>query len=169
MLHIKLKGSEHRKPWKNILINAFFLTLTFWPHPIFCPYTQPWVPRVGSKGQSKEQIKDQELMDASTTPDPGHHMGKWKTFLFLKTVMLYIKLKEMGQRAPHKHTFWPFTHPPPMGLGQKVNTFFSETIVMLKIKQRELSIQNHTCTNSPSGEVLRSKLHFFWMSCCISN
>ena len=26
--------------------------------------------------ESKEEGKDQELIQSSTTPDPGHHMGK---------------------------------------------------------------------------------------------
>ena len=28
--------------------------------------------------RSKYEVKDQESIQSSTTPDPEHHMGKWK-------------------------------------------------------------------------------------------
>ena len=45
-------------------------------------------------------------------------------FFFLKAVMLHIKLKGMGHKASHKHTFCPYRHPRPLVLGQNVKTFF---------------------------------------------
>ena len=29
-------------------------------------------------GQAKEEGKDQESIQSSTKPDPGHHLGKWQ-------------------------------------------------------------------------------------------
>ena len=80
MLHIKLKGMEHRAPCR---LKS-------------CPYTHP--------------------------PTP---YGV-KTFFSLKEVMLHIKLKGRGHKTPCKHIFCTYTHPWPLGLGQKVQTFFSE-------------------------------------------
>ena len=30
--------------------------------------------------KSKKGDKDQELIQSSTTPDPGYHMGKWQKY-----------------------------------------------------------------------------------------
>ena len=53
-------------------------------------------------------------------------------------IMLHIKLKRMEHRAPHKHIFFPYTHPWPLGLGQKVKTFLLLKVVMLHIKMKVL-------------------------------
>ena len=46
---------------------------------------------------------------------------------FLKVVN-HIKLKGIEHRAScTQHIFFPYTHPLPIGLGQKVKTFFSES------------------------------------------
>ena len=44
----------------------------------------------------------------------------------LKVVMLHIKLKGMEHRAPCKYILCPYTHPCPVGSGQKAKTFFSQ-------------------------------------------
>ena len=55
----------------------------------------------------------------------GEEVKRSKDF-FLKVVMLYIKLKRMEHRAKCKYIFCPYMYPWPLGLGQKVKTFFSE-------------------------------------------
>ena len=50
----------------------------------------------------------------------SHMDQKVKTYFFLKVVMLHIKLKGMEHRAPCKHIFCPYTHPRPLGWGQRV-------------------------------------------------
>ena len=44
-----------------------------------------------------------------------------------------IKLQEIELRAPCKHIFCPYTHPQPVGSGQKVKTYFLN-VVMVHIK-----------------------------------
>ena len=50
--------------------------------------------------------------------------SKVKTIIFLKVIMLHIKLIGMESRATHNHIFCPYTHPLSLGLGQKINIYF---------------------------------------------
>ena len=50
---------------------------------------------------------------------------KIKTF-FPKVVVSHIKLQEMEHGTPCTHIFCPYSHPRPLGLGQRVKLFFSE-------------------------------------------
>ena len=52
---------------------------------------------------------------------------KGLNIFFLKCVFLHIKVKGMEHRAQRKLIFCPCTHPLPLGLGQKVETSFSES------------------------------------------
>ena len=60
-------------------------------------------------------IKLKGMTHAATWPvdtlstQPQECSQKVKTFLFLKVVMLYIKLKEMERRVPCKHLICPYT------------------------------------------------------------
>ena len=58
------------------------------------------------------------------TPSTSEVGSKGLKKNLLKVVKLHIKLKGMEHRAPCKHIFCPYTHSRPMGLGQKVKTFF---------------------------------------------
>ena len=63
--------------------------------------------------------------------------------------MLHIKLKEMERRVPCKQIFCPTTHAQPMGLGQKVLIFFSESgfvAYQYKWKQVNTNIDENTLT-----------------------
>ena len=46
------------------------------------------------------------------TPDPCFG---GQTVIFLKEVMLHIKLKGMEHRAPYEHIICPYSHPQPVG------------------------------------------------------
>ena len=53
--------------------------------------------------------------------------------------MLHIKLTGMKHRKPCKQLFCPFTHPQPLGGGQKVKTFiFEGGHVAYQIKGKEV-------------------------------
>ena len=118
MLHTKLKGMEHRAPFKHI----------------FCPYTHPQS-QMGSKSQKNEnsmlhiKLKGMEHRAPSSTYSVLTHtfnpqMGsKSQNIFFIKVVMLHIKLKGMEHRATSKHIFCPYTHLRHWG---KAKTFFSE-------------------------------------------
>ena len=120
LLHIKLKGLDHRAPHKHI----------------FCTYThhRPGVGVKRSKHFSESshvtyQIKGNgawSTMQAHTlslrtisAPGWGH---KIRIFVS-EVVMLRIKLKKIARRAPCKHLFCPNTHPRSVGTGQKVKAF----------------------------------------------
>ena len=64
------------------------------------------------------------ILSLHTPSTPGVGSEGKNIFFLLKVVMLHIKLKGMEYRAPCKHIFCPYTHPQPLGWGQKVKTFF---------------------------------------------
>ena len=57
-----------------------------------------------------------------------------KLYLFLKVVMLHIKLKANEHRAPWKQICCHYKHQWPLGWGQKVILFSFLKVVMLHIK-----------------------------------
>ena len=68
--------------------------------------------------------------------------------------MLHIKLMGVERRATCKHILCPYTHPRPLGLGQKVKTFFLN-VVMLNIKLKELKFRptlTDTCKYTQQNE-----------------
>ena len=42
--------------------------------------------------QSKNEVKDQEMKQSSTTPDPGYHMGKYNILLIYSFINKFIYL-----------------------------------------------------------------------------
>ena len=60
-------------------------------------------------------------------------------------MIIYKEVKE--DREPSKHIFCHYTHSRPLGWGQKVKTFFSECGLMLHIKLKERSIDQHRSKN----------------------
>ena len=67
------------------------------------------------------------------TPSTWGLGQKVKLYLFLKVVMLHIKLKEIEHRAPWKQICCHYTHQWPLGWDQKF-IFFLLKVVMLHIK-----------------------------------
>ena len=66
--------------------------------------------------------------------------------------MLHIKLKGMERIVPYKHIFCPTTHAQPMGLGQMVLIFFSESgfvAYQYKLKEVNTNIDENTLTLHP--------------------
>ena len=59
---------------------------------------------------------------------------KVKLYLFLKVVMLHIKLKLTTLAASWQQIFCPQTHPQPRGWGQKIKLYLFLKVVMLHIK-----------------------------------
>ena len=57
----------------------------------------------------------------------GGRCQKVKLQLFQNMVMLHIKLKGITNAARCKHIFCPYTHPRPLGRGQRSKHFFSES------------------------------------------
>ena len=109
MLHIKLKGMEHRVPCKHIV----------------CPNTYPQ-PTDGAKrsnhfiaenshvayqikGNGTQGIIQVHILSLHTPSTYG-----WVQINFvLKVVMLRIKLMGMKHTTPCKHEFCPYKHPNP--------------------------------------------------------
>ena len=73
---------------------------------------------------------------------------KVKTCIFLKVVLLHIKLKRMEHRASCKRIFCPYTHPQHLGWGQMVKTFFFTESCCYISKLREWSIEHYASTYS---------------------
>ena len=53
--------------------------------------------------------------------------SKGQNIFFLKVIKMHIELKGMEHIAPCKHILSPYINPLPLGLGQKVKTFFTES------------------------------------------
>ena len=53
--------------------------------------------------QSKKEVKDQELIQLGTTPDPGHHMGKWQKH----NKTSYTRVPKGGPRGQPFPSRWP--------------------------------------------------------------
>ena len=62
------------------------------------------------------------IMYLHTNSTPGVGV-KGQIILLLKVVMLHIKLMWIEHRAPYKHILCPYTHPLPLGWGQKGKAF----------------------------------------------
>ena len=58
--------------------------------------------------------------------DPGGGQ-KVKILRFKKMVVSHIKLKGMTNAVTCKHIYCPYTHPRPLGRGQRSNIFFSKS------------------------------------------
>ena len=74
------------------------------------------------------------------TPSTQGWGQKVKLYLFLKVVMLHIKLKGIEHRAPWKQICCHYTHTnDPLGWGQKAIFFFSKSgHVAYQIKVEEV-------------------------------
>ena len=117
LLYIKLKGMEHRTLCKRIL----------------CHYTypRPWdginIFIFTERSHAAYQIKREWSIEHHASPysvlthilDPSVGV-KGQTFFLLKEVGLHIKLKGTEHSASCNHIFCPYTHPRPLGFGQKV-------------------------------------------------
>ena len=64
--------------------------------------------------------------------------GQKSKHLFLKEVILHIKLTRMQHRAPCKQIFCPYIHPQSLAWGHKAIKFFLLKVVMLHIKLKGL-------------------------------
>ena len=118
MLHIKIKGVEHKLSCKLILcpythpqppdgikrskhfllLKVVMLHIKLWEMEhrasckhTFCPYTSP---RPLGLGQSKKKGKDQELIQSSTTPDKGY---QWNSD---NVIIRHHKREPRGQPFP---------------------------------------------------------------------
>ena len=67
------------------------------------------------------------------TPSATGVWSNGQTIFFMKFVILHIKLKGVELRAPCKHIFCPYTHPLPLGYGEKVKHLLLK-VVMLHIR-----------------------------------
>ena len=99
---------------------------------------------------------------ASTYSIPNTHLQplEWSQIIFLKVVMLHIKLKGIEPRAPHKHIFFPYTHLGPCG-GVKKSIHFSESShVAYQIKGHILSLHTFsTCRAGSKGQKKSESSH----------
>ena len=106
------------------------------------------IPGDGLRGGAKSKIKLFQNMVMlqqhgrnilpTDTPLTMGWVQKVKPFFF-KVVMLHIKLKGIEYRAPWKQIFCPYTHPRPLGWGQRSFFFFSESYnIAFKIKGKEV-------------------------------
>ena len=134
MLHVKLKGMEHRAPCKHI----------------FCTYTHSRPLGAGSKGQpflfQRSHVAYQKGMEHNAPRKHifcayTHHLPlgsdqNVKAF-FLKVIMLHIKLKGMERRAPWKSIYCPYTLAP-WGLVERSNHFHECGHVAYQIKGKEV-------------------------------
>ena len=151
MLHIKLKETEHRTPWKHI----------------FCSYTHPKPLGVWSKGQnisfSESHVANKRELSiehhASTYSVLTHTPGLWgwvkrsKHFFFLKVVMLQIKLNG----APCKHIFLTHTHSLWVGLKGKQNLNMVMLHIKFKGKKYRPTILHNLLSHNP-GQVKTSEI-----------
>ena len=101
------------------------------------PFSTILNPGLGSKGQNSTfsehghvayQIKGNDECSKMQAHILSFHIpstpGVGSKHIFLKEVILQIIFMGMEHRAPCKHIFCPYTHPQPLGLDQKVKTYF---------------------------------------------
>ena len=107
--------------------------------PTDTPLTQ-WV---GSKGQAIHFSESSHVTYQINADDAGSNMvanilptdtpsaqgmgQNVKLYLFLKVVMLHIKLKGIERRSPWKQICCHYTHQRPLGWDQKLICFFSKS------------------------------------------
>ena len=109
-------------------------------------------------------------------PHPLMLGSKGQMQLFQNMIMFHIKLNAITNAATCKHIFCPYTHPRPLGWGQRSKQCFSESSHVAYQIRRELSIEHHAITYSvlthtldPWGGVKGQNIFFWKLSCCISN
>ena len=87
------------------------------------------------KGDGAKSTTQAHILSLHTSSEPG--VGSKCQNIFLKVVMLHIKLKEMEHRAPCKHILCPYTYTPSapvVGTKAKSISFFEKSHVAYQIK-----------------------------------
>ena len=91
MLHIKLKGIEHRSPWKQICTHPRPLG---WGQKVnFFPFLKVVMLHIKLKGIEHRSLLKANRLSLHTTSNPGVGSKGQIFFSILKVVMLHIKLK----------------------------------------------------------------------------
>ena len=84
-------------------------------------------------------------------------------FLFLKVVMLHIKLTGMKHRTPQNQIFCPFTHSGPLdGVKRSKHFFLKNVLLHFKLKGKKCRTL-HVCSDTQDGLlVLENWINILW-------
>ena len=129
MLHIKLKGMEHRVPCYHI----------------FCPYTHPRPLGWGQKSFFLKVVMLQIKIKGMEHSAPFKHLlcpykhpqpldgVKRQDIFFAEKVMLHIKLMGMEHKVSCKHRVCPYTQPRPLGVKGQIIFIGKKVYCILKL------------------------------------